>query len=42
MTINYKDGGTLECSVIEINGSDVIANEMWVIPIKDIADITDN
>lgn len=42
MQINYKDGGRLECTVIEIAGTDLIADEIWVIPIDEIADITDD
>lgn len=42
MQINYKDGSTLECTVIEIAGADLIADEMYVIPIDEVADITDD
>lgn len=42
MIINYKDGGKLQCTVIEIAGNDIIADEMYVIPVEDIADITDD
>lgn len=42
MTINYKDGSQLHCTVISFCWPDLIADEMWAIPIDDIADITDD
>ena len=41
MTINYNDGGKLVCTVIDICDGVVIADQMYIIPIDDIADITD-
>lgn len=42
MTINYKDGSTLDCTNISFYNGDLIADEIYVINIDDIADITDD
>lgn len=42
MIINYKDGSTLHCTVISLDGKSLIADEMYIVDIKDVADITDD
>lgn len=42
MTINFKDGSTYECENISFYKGDLIADEMMVFFIEDIADITDD
>lgn len=36
MTIIYKDGGTLECSSIEVCGDAFYADDIYIIPIDDV------
>lgn len=41
MTIIFKDGGKLETSEIKIIGSEIIASDIYIVPIEDIEIITD-
>lgn len=41
MTIVYKDGGQLDCSMIELCGDHIIADDMYVVPVLDIDFISD-
>lgn len=42
MTIVYNDGGTLECSMMELCGDHIIADDMYVVQIMDIDFISDD
>lgn len=41
MTIIFKDGGKLETSEIIITGSEIVASDIYIVPIEDIEVITD-
>lgn len=41
MKIIFKDGGTLETSEIVIAGSEIIASDIYIVPLEDIEIITD-
>lgn len=42
MVIHFKDGDTMECVHISFYKSDLIVDEMHIVMMADVADITDN
>lgn len=42
MVIHYHDGGKLYCTEISFYNGDLIADEMYVVNLEDVVDITDD
>lgn len=43
MNIHYKDGGVLNCySIVPYNGTQLVADEFYIIDIDDVEEITED